>query len=52
LPEQLAELQDALVSILSNYTDLIKKGISGSLSNVDKLNLAEFAKSFGFKGTL
>ena len=45
--EQLAQLEDALNSIISNIIDLIKSGISGTLTNLDKVNLQKELSQLG-----
>jgi len=47
-----AEFKDAYANILKNYIEVIKKGISGTLTNVEKLDLENFAASIGFEGKL
>ena len=46
LPEQLAELSDAVNSYFDNIVNLIKNGISGNLSNVDAQHLQSWADQF------
>lgn len=45
--EQLAQLEDTLNSIISNIIDLIKSGISGTLTNLDKVNLQKELSQLG-----
>lgn len=52
LPEQLAELADAVAEVLSQITSLITGGISGNLKNADALKLQDWATQHGFKGQL
>ena len=44
LPEQMAELKDTLVNALQEITSTIQSGIEGKLSNVESLNLQNWAK--------
>jgi len=46
LPEEIAELKDAIVETLKSITNLINNGIEGSLSNVDKLQLENWAAQY------
>ena len=52
LESDIAELQDVLDQLFKTYADLIGKGIAGTLSNTDALNLSNVAKQFGFNGKL
>ena len=52
LESQIVELQDAIQSLLNNYVDLIKKGISGSLTNAEFLDLQDLASQFGIQADL
>ena len=52
LESQIVELQDAIQSLLNNYVDLIKKGISGSLTNAEFLDLQDLASQFGIQTDL
>ena len=45
----LAQTRDSITAILNNYVDLISKGISGTLDNINKLELEKFAESRGLK---
>ena len=47
LPEQLTELSDTLSEFFNSIINLIKNGINGSLSNVDALNLQDWASEHG-----
>ena len=47
LPEQLAELVDAVAEVLSQITSLITGGISGNLKNADALKLQDWATQHG-----
>lgn len=47
IPSELAELRDALDSLLTNITNSIKNGISGTLSNKDATALQQFAGKRG-----
>ena len=46
LPEQLAEVADAVAGMLDNIINLIKNGITGSLSNTDANTLQQWADQF------
>lgn len=46
IPEEIAELKDAIVETLKSITNLINNGIEGSLSNVDKLQLENWAAQY------
>lgn len=46
IPEEIAELKDAIVETLKSITNLISNGIEGSLSNVDKLQLENWAAQY------
>ena len=52
LESQIVELQDAIQSLLNNYVDLIKKGISGTLTNAEFLDLQDLASQFGIQADL
>ena len=45
IPEQIAELNDAIVSVLQQIASLISNGINGKLSNTDRFKLQEWATS-------
>lgn len=47
IPEQLAELADAVQGMLQQITSLIQGGIKGSLSNVDVVKLQNWATQSG-----
>lgn len=47
IPEQLAELADAVEEMLAKITSLIKGGISGSLNNTDAVSLQNWASQNG-----
>ena len=47
IPEQMAELQDAVLGVLNSITKAIESGIKGSLSHVDLNNLQTWASSAG-----
>ena len=42
-------LRDTYNEIIANYTDTINKGIKGSLTNVDAVNLQNFASNYGLQ---
>lgn len=47
LPEELAELRDAVEGLISDITSLISSGIEGTLSNSDALKLSKWASNNG-----
>ena len=47
LANEMAELADAVADAIKSYADLIKNGISGSLSNVQAEQLQDWADSVG-----
>jgi len=48
IPEQIAEIKDAVVETLSTIAELINKGIKGTLSNVEALDLQKWGIEHGF----
>ena len=49
IPEQLAELTDAVSNMIKSIADLIKGGISGTLNNADATKLANWAQKQGIQ---
>lgn len=49
LPEQLAEVADAVASMLDNIINAIKSGITGSLKNTEANSLQQWVDQFGIK---
>lgn len=47
IPEQLAEIADAIESMLSNIVSLLGNGLSGNLSNADAQTLSSWASQHG-----
>ena len=45
IPEQLAQLEDAIVELLDNIVSLLSNGVSGSLSHQDALTLSNWYKN-------
>ena len=47
IPEEIAEIADAINEVLTHIASLIKEGIAGTLSNVNKTSLESWGKSNG-----
>lgn len=47
IENQTAELADTIAAVIKSYSDLIKKGAKGSLSNTDAEQLQQFADVYG-----